>query len=55
MEQHFQHFPIILDQPIGMALILFYSFFKFPNEGKEPDCPKSNSEFVQEISMFEKQ
>ena len=37
-----------------MARSIFYSFFKFTNESKEPDCPKWNSEFVQEIIMFEK-
>jgi len=38
--------PIKPDQPMGMALIIFYSLSGFPNKGKELVCQKWNSESV---------
>jgi len=41
-----RRFPIKPDQPMGMALIIFYSFSEFPNKGKELVCQKWNGESV---------
>ena len=49
-EENGTTFSIKPGQPIGMALVAFYSFSEFLHQGKEPVCQKWNGEFRSEYS-----